>query len=224
MAQNKKIKSEAEVKKTKQTRKGKDNKPLPKTDMLLNSIKLLLRKQPEMSASQVAKKLHIRKQTALNMVREIKNIPKNTKKVTYHKPTPVTLDNIDMIIRLYKEGYPKNLIQKIMSKKYKISYRQTSQLIKEQTTDADIETRKKYQKCNRKQPKQWLKNHYDGALYRYARHHYNKNYNWDNEEYEKLYTQDEIADKREQCLNGEVLKENYTAEPDEDDYDPEEDY
>ena len=197
MSKENKIKNKA---KQKQTGKGKGNMPIPKSEVL-NNIKLLLKNEPDISASKIAKRLKIRKQTALNLVREAKNIPKNPKKITYHKPTPVTLDNMDVILRLYREGYPIKLIKQIMSKRYKISFKRTARVIKDQATDDDKITRKKYQKCNRKQPHEWLKNHYDGALYRYTKMHYSKNYTWDNEEYEKLFDNADNDNTLNDCLN-----------------------
>lgn len=125
-----------------------------------------------LSGSAIAKRLHKRKQTVLNAIREIQNKPKNEHKITNlaGKAGSVALDynSKSFVDALYSEGYSERFIAQLVNhqhpetSKYKIR-QYLSQL--KQNPDA-VKRHKQVQADLRKLGKTYMREREEGRYYR----------------------------------------------------------
>ncbi len=131
------------------------------------------------SASKIAKTLHIRKQTALNIVRQIQNRPKNVKKITNVKgrkgSTELDEQSKISIEQMYRYGYPIDFIIRLMNKKYpetsKYKIRKYIQQFAKNDADA-VKSHKANMKFYKSTGK--YRQHLDAKFYKETEQHYFK--------------------------------------------------
>ena len=129
------------------------------------------------SASRIAKTLHIRKQNALEIVRQIQNKPVNTKKITNLKGKigSVELDfsSKQFTEALYKQGYPIEYIAKLVNAKHpETSKNRVKNYIKQFKTDnPGAEDSHKANMKFYKSTGKW-KQHLDAKFFRETNKHY----------------------------------------------------
>ena len=129
------------------------------------------------SGSQIAKTLHIRKQTALDIVRQIQNKPKNVKKITNvrGRKGSIELDEQSKIFteQLYRHGYPIDFIVKLVNKKHsETSKYKIRKYIKQfAKNDADaVKSHKANMKFYKSSGK--YRQHLDAKFYKETEQHY----------------------------------------------------
>lgn len=132
-----------------------------------------------LSGSAIAKRLHKRKQTVLNAIREIQNKPINPKKITNPKGKigSVELGTPSQAFTeaLYSQGYSEKFIVKLVNAKHpETSQRKIRAYIRQykKNNPEAVAERKRFQADVRRQGKQYAKNRANGKYYRETRQYY----------------------------------------------------
>lgn len=146
----------------------------------VKQIKELLNKG--YSGNKISKIIHKKKQDTLNTIRKIKNVPKNSNKITNPKgqngKKPINPESKKFIEQLYKSGYPEYFIIKLVNdthketSKYKI--RKYLKLYKSNNPDA-ITSHKGNMKFYKSTGK--YKQHLDAKYYCETAKHFQVKYN-----------------------------------------------
>lgn len=142
------------------------------------------------SGSRIAKKLHIRKQTALAEIRRIEKKEIQKEKVTVagkRQPRPpMSFESKQFTDSLYRDGYPQSFIQKLVHRKHpRASYKQIKEEIDYQKMNPfSITERKDTQSAVTHRGSEYRQNRYEGKFYRETSKYFKNEINWD--EYEEF--------------------------------------
>lgn len=132
-----------------------------------------------LSASKIAKTIHRRKQSVLDQIRRIEVRPKSIRQTHLFKE-PINQGAVNAFIdALYREGYPKEFIKKLVHKKHPSASKKYIERRMNSEPKEVLSERRETEKEVRKLGKEYTKNRQEGRYFRETEQYIAHPVNWD---------------------------------------------